>query len=116
MTKHRSHIEILLWQRISGTVVFDKGTNCSCGSFGPESERSTVPVLECIHLFFDDVGRRPDASGEQGRDLENRDTNFLKAVTNCPLPGSLLDEPPTGSLFRKNVFNALNAFDHIQNQ
>jgi hypothetical protein len=92
--------------------MLDEGPNGSRRSFRTKCQGCPVPILEGVHFFFDDVGRGADAPGEQGRDFEDGDPDFIEAIGGRPASGGVFNQAPAGRLFGQYIFDAFNALDH----
>ena len=113
MPEHRPRIKILLRNRIGCAVMFNICASSSGGSFRTKGERCSIPILERIHFFFNDVGRSSYTPGKESRDLKNRNTDFAEAIHSSPSARRLFDEPPARGLFREKIFYPFDRFDDV---
>src|SRR5215470_12467441 len=112
VTEHGTEVEIFLGARVGREIMFDEGPDRSRCTLRSKGQRRTIPVSERIHFLLNDVGRGTDTPSEQSGDLEDRNADLLKSVTDRRSSSRIFDDTPARSLVREDVLDAFNTLDH----
>src|SRR5215831_1314790 len=112
VAEHGTQVEIFLGEGVGREVMFDKGPHRSRCTLRSKRQRRTIPVSERIHFLLNDVSRGTDTPSEQSGDLEDRNTDLLKSVTDRCSSSRIFDETPARGLVREDVLDAFNTLDH----
>ena len=106
--------EVELHQAALGTqAVLDVGPHEGGGGLRPERQAFAPPILEGVHLLFDDVGALPDPADEEFGALEGRGADLGIAVAVQHVAGDDLQRLPLPRLFGEDIRCTPDALDHV---
>src|SRR5215472_16268564 len=95
---------------VIGEVVLYRGAHDSRCRFRAEREAFSV-IVEGVHLPLDDVGRATDATDEERRGFDDRQTHVAIPVLREGLARGVLDAFPDRGLVGQHIVHAANGLD-----